>query len=87
MPPPISFTNVTARGTVRRGSMVSSVRVVPASNPRNEYAAMVVPRSTRANLELVAVHDKPLPAALARAVKKLQADKRIENLRECVIAG
>ncbi|MDT0169759.1 AAA family ATPase [Pseudarthrobacter sp. BRE9] len=28
---------------------------------------------TRANLELVVVHDKPLPAALARAAKKLQA--------------
>lgn len=29
---------------------------------------------TRANLELVVVHDKPLPAALARAAKKLQAN-------------
>ena len=28
---------------------------------------------TRANLELVVVHDKPLPAALARAAKKLNA--------------
>lgn len=30
---------------------------------------------TRANLELVVVHDKPLPVALARAAKKLQAPK------------
>lgn len=30
---------------------------------------------TRANLELVVVHDKPLPAALARAAKKLQSTK------------
>ena len=30
---------------------------------------------TRANLELVVVHDKPLPAALARAAKKLQTSK------------
>ncbi|WP_458779336.1 hypothetical protein [Arthrobacter sp. D3-16] len=43
MPPPISATSTMARGTVRRGLMVSSVRVVTASNPRNEYAAMAAP--------------------------------------------
>ncbi len=30
---------------------------------------------TRANLELVVVHDKPLPAALARVAKKLQGPR------------
>ncbi|WP_260680835.1 hypothetical protein [Arthrobacter sp. KBS0703] len=39
MPPPIRATSMMARGTVRRGAMVSSVRVVTASSPRSDSRA------------------------------------------------
>jgi hypothetical protein len=41
--PPRSAMSMIARGIVRRGYIVSSVSVVTASKPRNEYAAMPAP--------------------------------------------
>lgn len=43
MPPPISAVSRMARGIVLRGSIVSSVNVVTASKPRNEYVASAAP--------------------------------------------
>ena len=48
--PPIRAIRRMARGTVLRGSIVSSVNVVTASKPRNEYAAMAAPAVTPWNV-------------------------------------
>ncbi|SFT96168.1 hypothetical protein SAMN04487915_106144 [Arthrobacter sp. ov118] len=52
MPPPVSAMSMIARGMFLRGLVVSSVRVVTASNPRNEYAAIAAPDEMVAKLEV-----------------------------------
>ncbi len=44
--PPMTVTRTIALGMVRFGSLVSSVSVVIASKPRNEYAAIAAPAAT-----------------------------------------
>lgn len=60
-----------ALGMVRRGSTVSSVSVVTASKPRNEYAASAAPAETPPQVVLsltngVTLNHAPAPSAASR---------------------
>ena len=69
-----------AFGTVRRGSMVSSVKVVTASKPRKEYAATAAPPPMATSVESMPVNGaaliSPAPPSEANTSARERATKK-----------